>query len=147
MKLFHILPLLALIILTSSCSSGPEPIRYGEEACSFCKMTIVDAKFGAEIVSTKGKIFKFDALECMLGFENKGYIESIDIKGYYVIDASRPAELVEANKAQYLHSENFPSPMGGNVSAFADMKVLEKMHSEFSGKMLDWNNVKEIFKN
>lgn len=139
--------MLALVILTASCSNGPEPIRYGEEACSFCKMTIVDAKFGAEIVSTKGKVIKFDALECMLGFENKGYIDAKDIKAHYVVDASRPAELMEAAKAQYLHSENLPSPMGGNISAFATTEVVEKMHSEFSGKMLDWANVKEKFKN
>ena len=147
-SLLSALPLFALFMfLMTSCSNGPEPISFGEDGCAFCKMTIVDTKFGAEIVSTKGKVYKFDALECMLGFENKGYIESKDIKAHYVIDASQPAILVEADKVQYLQSENLPSPMGGNVSAFQDVNVLEQMHSEFSGKMLDWSGVKEAFKN
>ena len=33
-----------------------------------CKMTLVDKKFGAEVVTKKGKVYKFDDLNCMIKF-------------------------------------------------------------------------------
>ena len=47
---------LLFLINSSSCSSQVKPIKYGKDECYFCKMTIVDQKFGVEIVSKKGKI-------------------------------------------------------------------------------------------
>ena len=40
----------------TSCSAGPEPIRYGQDNCHHCKMTLTDKRFGAEIVTQKGKV-------------------------------------------------------------------------------------------
>src|SRR5690606_37339040 len=69
MKNLLLLSISALMI--SSCTPKPEPIEYGSDICHFCKMTIVDQQHAAELVSTKGKVFKFDAIECMLNFEKE----------------------------------------------------------------------------
>ena len=50
---------LALLLLLpvfsfSSCSSKPEPFRYGQDICHSCKMGIVDPKFGGELITAKG---------------------------------------------------------------------------------------------
>ena len=29
-------------------------------------MTIVDPRYGAELVTTKGKVYKYDAVECLI---------------------------------------------------------------------------------
>ena len=50
------------------CSAKPEPLVFGKDACYTCKMTLVDSKYGAELVTQKGKIYKFDDLNCMLNF-------------------------------------------------------------------------------
>ncbi|MDX1911017.1 MAG: hypothetical protein SFV22_06010, partial [Saprospiraceae bacterium] len=50
-----------------ACSTGPEPIRYGQDNCHACKMTLTDRRFGAEIVTKKGKVYKFDDLNCLMG--------------------------------------------------------------------------------
>ena len=54
-----------LIILCSffSCSKTPQPINYGTDMCHFCQMTIVTKTHAAQMVTTKGKQYKFDAIE------------------------------------------------------------------------------------
>ena len=44
-----------MIIGVASCSTEPEPLHYGTDVCHFCKMTLVDNKFGAELVTKNGK--------------------------------------------------------------------------------------------
>ena len=65
MKLPFLL-LFASFCLTVGCSVGPKPIDYGHVGCHFCSMTIVDKQHAAQLVTTKGKVFNFDAVECMM---------------------------------------------------------------------------------
>ncbi|MGZ5243672.1 MAG: nitrous oxide reductase accessory protein NosL [Bacteroidia bacterium] len=132
---------LVLMFFLAACSGGPQPINYGQDGCAFCKMTISDERFGAEIVTQKGKIFKFDATECMLGFVNKAYVNKQDVAQYLVVDATNPTVLIPADKAQFLISEKLPSPMGGNVSAFALPEKQESALAEFGGEKHDWNSI------
>ncbi|HSN59587.1 MAG TPA: hypothetical protein VLR49_01530, partial [Ferruginibacter sp.] len=44
-----------LTVTLSSCSTDPQPLRIGQDNCDFCKMTISDKRFGAEVVTKKGK--------------------------------------------------------------------------------------------
>ena len=37
-------------------------------------MTISDPQFGGEIITTKGKVYKFDDLHCMKGFLKAGEV-------------------------------------------------------------------------
>ena len=60
----------------SSCSTEPEPIRIGKDNCQFCKMTISDKRFGAEIVTKKSKIFKFDDQHCLFYYMNSVGLDS-----------------------------------------------------------------------
>ena len=48
------------LLLLNGCSKGPKPIDYGNDGCHFCKMTIVDKIHGSELITEKGKVFKFD---------------------------------------------------------------------------------------
>lgn len=61
-------PALILAMFLSSCSTKPEPFNYGKDNCYFCKMGIVDPKYGGEVITKKGKVFKFDDLICMARF-------------------------------------------------------------------------------
>ena len=55
-------------LLLTSCSTKPEPFAYGKDNCHTCKMGIMDPKFGTELITTKGKIYKFDDVSCMQYF-------------------------------------------------------------------------------
>lgn len=128
----------SIVFLTffNSCSSGPQPIKIGKDACSFCKMSIADNRFGAEIVTKKGKVFKFDDMHCLLEFKKLN--NDADIKETYVVDFYEPHELVESSKAFFFKSDEFRSPMAGNVAGFSDANSLKKAGQKFSGKAVDW---------
>ena len=68
-----------ILLFCSSCTIEPQPITYGLEACSSCKMTIVDPRFASEIVTRKGKVFKYDAIECMLHDVNESVNKDVKL--------------------------------------------------------------------
>lgn len=119
---------------------APEPINFGHDGCAFCKMTIIDPKFGAELITKKGKIFKFDAVECMVHFEQKQYVKPEEIGRYFVTDASGKG-LIAAEEAMFMHSEKLPSPMGANISAFSISDENESLIQSYNGKKMDWQQV------
>ena len=87
--------LLILLVLMASCSTQPEPINYGSDACHFCKMTIVSKTHAAQAVSVKGKQFKYDAIECMvndLNTENNTEMSIVLVADYLDAGEMIPAE-------------------------------------------------------
>ncbi|MCX7878142.1 MAG: nitrous oxide reductase accessory protein NosL [Ignavibacteria bacterium] len=146
MKKFLILILLTTILLLSSCSREPEPINFGVDQCELCRMTISDSKFGAEIVTKKGKIYKFDAAECMLNYIGIDKIKYGDVAGFYVIDVLRPGELKDAATCYYLISENFPSPMGANLSAYSNQEDVISQQKRHGGEVRSWDELQKHFK-
>lgn len=140
-KLFLLLSMLWLI---SSCTPTPEPIEYGSDMCDFCKMSIVDSQHGAELVTTKGKVYKFDAIECLIGYskEKKDTQYAFEL----VNDYSSPKELIEAKQSTFLISENLSSPMGANLTAFGSKKNAEEMLKAKGGKLFTWSELNAHFK-
>jgi len=130
----------ALLILgLGSCNIEPEPINYNYDECAFCKMKISDIRFGAEMVTSKGKIHKYDSAECLV----RTYIEN-EKKDYafiIVTDYSQPHNLIDASTATFLISEKQPSPMGGNLSAYENKEHAESTLSEKGGKSLTFEEL------
>jgi len=137
-KIFGILILLSLLL--SSCSTQPEPINYGSDACHFCKMTIVTKTHSAQAVSTKGKQFKYDAIECMVNDINTDNKVEMAVK--QVANYLNPGEMIPAEKATYIISSNIPSPMGANLSAIATKQEAEELKKHNGGDLFDWNALK-----
>jgi copper chaperone NosL len=109
-------------------------------------MNISDIKFGAEVVTKKGKIHKYDAAECMMNALSLGNISMDDAGGYYVIDAANPKQLTNAVTAVYLISEKFPSPMGADLSAFSKRSDAESYQKQFGGELKSWDDLLVKFK-
>ena len=126
-----------------SCSVEPENINYGKEACNFCKMTIVDPQHASEAVTAKGKVYKYDAIECMInGLEQK---KNIKIGLLFVNDYSTPGTLIDAKTATFLISKEIKSPMGAFLSAFESKKEALKALEKHGGLIFNWDAIqKEI---
>ncbi|MDQ7918348.1 nitrous oxide reductase accessory protein NosL [Mesonia sp. MT50] len=136
------LSFLFLFVLTLvSCSMEKQPIAYGEDSCDFCKMTIVDQIHGAELLTDKGKVYKFDALECMLNFEAEMGKEKAG--QFYTNHFLSPGELIRAEEASFLITENIPSPMGEFITAFPSQKEAEKVQAEKDGEVYTWGALKK----
>ena len=138
----RILPLLALLML-ASCKIEPQPIAFGTDACHFCHMTIVDRQHACELVTGKGKAFKFDAVECLLN-----HIKEVpaDPKALLLVsDFYQPGTLIDAEGAAYLVSENLPSPMGAFLTAFVSEAGGRKAQLEYGGTLYDWQGIQNQF--
>ncbi|MCX6163407.1 MAG: nitrous oxide reductase accessory protein NosL [Ignavibacteriae bacterium] len=146
MKTLFIIIILSFSLIAFSCNHDPEPINFNSDQCAHCKMTIEDTRFGAEIITEKGKIYKFDAVECMLRFVFKGTVSEGDVEKFLVIDFSQPSILVNATASAYLISQNLPSPMGANLSAFLNKSSAENQKSTSGGDLYDWSELKNKFK-
>ncbi|GGD47393.1 nitrous oxide reductase accessory protein NosL [Muriicola marianensis] len=142
MKILRYLFLSFLILLTS-CEIKPEPIQYGMDGCHFCSMTIVDRQHAAEFVTSKGKVFKFDAVECMMNQLNKEDISEIAL--FLVNDYVTPGKLVSAQEATYLISEDIPSPMGAFLSAFENQVDAERVREANTGILLSWAELQKKY--
>ncbi len=129
----------ALLLLFLSCNVSPQPINYGSDGCHFCKMTIVDKVHAAEIVTKKGKVYKFDATECMINFMDE--FDTSEIKLYLSNNYTEPETLIDATKATFLISENIPSPMGAFLSAFNAKEDATKTQSDKGGTLYTWEKL------
>ena len=130
---------LFFIILLLSCSVEPEKISYGQEACHFCKMTIVDRQHAAQIVTTKGKAYKYDAAECMINDMKQK--RDTEIKFHLVNDYTNPSVLIDATNASYIISAAIQSPMGANLSAFKNVEDANKILAESGGELYNWKEI------
>ncbi|GGW58959.1 hypothetical protein GCM10008085_08410 [Winogradskyella epiphytica] len=102
-------------------------------------MTIVDKVHAAEVVTNKGKVYKFDATECMINFMDD--FDSSEIKLYLSNNYTEPEVLIDATKATFLISENIPSPMGAFLSAFKRKYEAERFQKEKGGVLYTWESL------
>lgn len=132
------------ILLVSSCKVEPEEINYGKDVCHFCKMTIVDNQHASELVTAKGKIYKYDAIECLIN--DLKTRDSTEVGMLLVNDYSNPGDLISAETATFLISEGVPSPMGAFLSGFSNKADAEAVKSENGGELFDWQAVRKQIK-
>lgn len=125
-------------MLLFTCSKAPKPIEYGHDNCNYCSMTIMDDRHASEIITEKGKVYKYDSIECMIR-SLKTHDEPI-LK-YLVMDFNNADTFIDATTATYLISESLPSPMGANLSAFQSEE--EVVHS---GALFDWDSIRSHIK-
>jgi len=138
--------LLSIItVLLVSCEISPQKIEYGTDACHYCDMTIVDKQHAAQLVSTKGKAFKYDAIECMVHSLQEDMTDT-EIALYLAADFNVPGQLMDATMATYLVSEQIQSPMGANLSAFENAEKAEKTKEEFTGTTYSWEEIQKHLK-
>ncbi len=111
---------LLILVFLSGCAVKPQPFEAGKDACAFCKMGITDTRFGGEILTKKGKVMKFDDLQCMAGYLHTGILSEKDIAQKLTINYNAPNSFLEVEKAFFVKSDELKSPMGSNTAAFPD---------------------------
>lgn len=137
-KIFLVLITAVLLV---ACGSDPEPINFGEDNCAHCRMMITDEKYGAELVTDKGKIYKYDSIECLLEQLYHQTFREDQIGSMWVIDFSNPRTLIDAKTAYYTQNDEFRSPMGLNVQAFQSEDDFNKFFNENGGEKLTWEEL------
>ena len=104
-------------------------------------MGIVDIKFGNEIITKKGKVFKFDDIGCMTRYLKSGSIEQNDIAKTVVINYEKKGDFLDVSNASFAVSEEIRSPMNFNTAAFTTKEEATKFLAGKSGKIFNWNEI------
>jgi len=137
---------LFILLIASACSVKPEPLSFGKDGCYACKMTLMDTKFGAEVVTKKGKVYKFDDLNCLMNFLNTNREPKENIAQCLVIDFQHPGQLIDATKARYIQSDKITSPMASQVAAFANDEDRTTHNTTWHGTLQNWDDLKTQFR-
>lgn len=128
----------------AACQPGPRPIAYGQDTGAYCRMTIMDERWGAELVTRTGKTYVFDSIECMASFYLEAQVAHEDVHSMWVTDFYDPPTMLPVEEAFFLHSRDLPSPMGMNLTAFSDAIRRDAVTNSFYGELLDWDGVLEL---
>lgn len=131
--------LIAAVTFIVACGAEPEPINYGKDNCEYCKMLITDSKYGAELITQKGKIFKFDSIECLAAYSDLRNPKEINTM--WVVNFYQPNDLINVNDSHFLLSENLRSPMGLYLSAYKEESNLLEIKKQYGGKKINWNEL------
>ena len=130
-KLILLLSFIAIVF--NACSKQPQPINYGADECEFCKMIVMDKRYGAELVTDKGKIFMFDSIECLVGYLDNQKLTKENYSSVWVGNYANPGNIIDAEKALYLLNDELRSPMGLNVLAVENQEQFDKLFKEYRG--------------
>lgn len=132
--------------ILNSCSPKTEPFKYGKDNCYFCKMAIVDPKFGGEVVTKKSKVYKFDDISCMALFLKSGDVKENEIAEKVVINFEKENDFLDVDKATFWINPGLRSPMGSNAAAFSTRESAEKVKKGKEGELLMWADLYQRFK-
>lgn len=138
---------LAALLVLPGCDTPPQPIAYGSDGCAECRMVLVDKHYGTEFISGKGKVFKFDDVNCMIGFLRREPAKSDRQAKILVIDFNQTNRFLNAGDAVFLKHPDLRSPMGSHLGAFADRNAAEAVARELGGdgSILLWPDVLKEF--
>lgn len=139
-NIFRFIPLLPFVWLMS-CTTKPAPFAYGKDNCYTCKMGIIDPKFGSELITSKGKIYKFDDVTCMNQFLKSNLVETTDLSQQLVINFEKENDFLPLNDCVFILSPSLKSPMGSHAAAFANREKAEKMNTTLNGELLSWKEL------
>src|SRR5690242_7074487 len=111
---------IATLIVLAQCQRGAtEPVAiHPNDMCTFCRMSISEKRYAAELIDEDGEVFKFDDIGCMANFikqkRNKATVHAC-----FVMDFDR-REWLKAENAFYVRSSELRTPMNGGIVAFQD---------------------------
>ena len=125
------------LVVSMSCTRGPRPLVAGEDSCDYCRMTITDPRYGGQVVTSRGRVLSFDAVECLASYVAEG--EPSAIRSIHVADY-RSGRMVQAGEAVFVRGK-LQSSMGQGYVAFRASESLAAIRSEFGGDVLRWNDV------
>jgi copper chaperone NosL len=129
----------AMMLILPACTTGPEAIRFGKDGCDHCRMTIMDKKFGGEVITSKGKVYRFDDIRCMADFLNAGSADKTTSTVYF-LDYDGSGQLVKSDSAFLMKSDALRSPMGGNTAAFREDSRRQETIKQLNGSGVKWED-------
>lgn len=131
------------LVLTACISKQPQNVRLHTDECEYCKMVISDPQFVSQMVSDKGKSYKFDSVECMAAFAVQNG-DKTDQSAFYVSNYQNPDEWIPLEEAEIYQSEEVRSPMGLSLIAIKKEEDIQTVLGDAEQK--SWSETMQIVK-
>jgi copper chaperone NosL len=130
-----------MLVMFTQCRQGAiEPVSIeANDMCSFCRMSISEKRYAAELIDDDGHAFKFDDIGCMANFI-KQKRNNASSQATFVMDFDR-REWLKAENAFYVHSAELKTPMNGGIVAFTDQSSADAALAKYHGTMLRFAEV------
>ena len=118
----RVLPSLLIVLMLSACTqeelTGPGEVRWDQETCARCTMSIGDRKFAAQIrggaTGSKTRLYKFDDIGCaVIWLDKQPWID--DPRTEIWVTDHRNGKWIDAENASYVTGKN--TPMGYGLGA------------------------------
>ena len=135
--------LFASLIMFACNNTEPKPIKLNSDSCEFCKMTISNGKFGAEVITQKGRHYKFDDMSCMLQYV-KGNPQ-VKYSSFFVNDYLQDNTLIPAESSFYLKGGSINSPMRGNMAAFGTQAHANEHKQKLNAETRTWAQIFQAY--
>ncbi len=143
MKKIGIIFLLFFLTGCGSYQTGKIPeIRYGQDLCSECRMTLMDAQFACVILTEEEEILKFDDIGCMVRFQKSNQTK---IKEAWVHDGMTQA-WVQSSKAYFVFDQTLNTPMGSHLMALSSKESLQECLKKNGAKQISFDQINELLK-
>jgi copper chaperone NosL len=120
-----------ILLFGGRAATGPEPIRFGRDACHRCHMLIAAGGFAAERRGNDGALHKYDDVGCLLlGIQaaheetTQAWVEDHEGSGF--------VPLMEATLVQ---TDAVATPMGYGIVAFREPTAASRFIAERGGRM------------
>lgn len=140
-KTSPVLGAVLMFVLMSCNTTQPTPIKLNSDNCDFCKMTISNGKFGAEVITQKGRYYKFDDITCMVRYVKEN--TQVNYNAFFVNDFTQDNTLIPAETAFYIKGGSIQSPMRGNIAAFTSQNAAEEQRQNLSAEPTSWKQIFE----
>lgn len=137
--------LLLFVLVFTSCAQKPEPLVAGKDSCHHCKMPVADTRFGAELITNKGRIYKFDDVNCMIQWKALPENKEVQYSHVLVVNYFDTTDLLEAANAVFLKSADIRTPMNSGFAAFSSEENARKLLNEYGGEICNWEKVLAAF--
>ena len=107
----------------------------------------MDERFGAQVVTDKGRVFMFDDVNCMVMFMEEEENQRHNYAYEMVVDYSNPGELLDVRYTFFLKSDDIRTPMNSKVIALPDQETRDQFNEKLDHSIyLGWGEIKTQFK-
>jgi copper chaperone NosL len=104
-------------------------------------MTISNPRFGAEILTKKGKALKYDDISCLVSDLKENPIAAEKISAIYSVDFSSTHQLTDVKDCFFFETENLRSPMGSNIASVSNKDSLNYYLTNLQAQEISWSEI------
>ena len=125
--------------MTTSHDPAPRSLVLGRDVCQHCHMTLVDRRFGGEMVSRTGKVTPFDDVGCLA--VGAAAVAPSSIHSLWASDYLESDSVVAVERLVFLRVDSLRTPMGYGIVAVRPGPKADSLARRYGVRLMVWRDV------